>query len=239
MGLREDLAKAIDGGLQENGIYLVVGAPGSGKSAFCVTLMDELLRDGEDCAFITTDLAPVDLKWHAEHGFGMDFARYEQGGQLEIMDGCSWKAEGGCPGAIDLSDLPSLGHRLSGMLEEAKSGKRKKFFLFFDTVSSLLLYNDAKSLMKFLQTQVLRLRSAGVPAILTLEEDAADRAFADTLSAFVDGVFSLQVKCTDHSFARSFRVSSMRSSPHHDGWQPSVVGNCGYKLTETLLWGKY
>jgi len=231
MGLLGDFERIMDGGLRENTLYLVRGLPGSGKTAFCMTLMREMLEGGKDCVYLTTELSPKSFTDHARHGFGWDFEPFEREGRLQFLDACSWKSGGGGAGALDASDLMTMSHELGRLLSDVNERKRGKFFLFFDSVTSLLLYNPVEVVVKFLQVLATRMRETGnpdLPGIFTLEEGVHDEKVMNALSFFMDGIFETRLVPVDADFRREFRVTALKTATHRMKWLPVKIDRSGF-----------
>jgi circadian clock protein KaiC len=218
MGLLEDFEKIIQGGFKENTIYLLRGPPGSGKTVFTLTLLKELLDKGSRCVYLTTELTPEELKTHAKRGFGLDFGTYEKAGKLRLIDGCSWKLGKRNHGIVDVSDLSFFSHTLSEILLEFGD----HFFVVFDSLTSLLLYNETTAVAKFMQVQVARWRAAGISALVIIEEGVNDEQTVQLLSYFVDGIFETRLEAKD-GLERRFRVLSLKTGAHRTDWIPFAI----------------
>lgn len=233
--LLSDFEKIIDGGLRENTIYLIRGLPGSGKTSFCVTLLGELLEKGEECVYLTTELSPKDLMKHTKNGFGLDFERYVREGKLLFLDACSWKTGKSGPEVLDVSNLMTVSHELSVLLDEVSSNKRKRFFLFFDSITSLLLYNPVEGVVKFLQVLVERMRMAcenGVPGIFTVETGIHDKTTVNMASFFMDSIFETRKLPVAEDIIRQFRVMTLKSARHETRWLPIKIDKSGFGFVE-------
>lgn len=240
MGLATDFERIMDGGLRENTIYLVRGLPGTGKTALCTTLMREMLEKGEDVVYLTTELPPATFMAHAKHGFGIDFEPYVKEGRLQFLDACSWKTGGTGKDLLDVSDLMTMSHELGGLLAEVNGKKRKRFFLFFDSVTSLLLYNPVEVVIKFLQVLVARMRETGnpdVPGMFTLETGVHDEKVVNMMSFFMDGVFETRLVPVDSDYRREFRVMALKTGAHRLGWLPVKIERSGFGFPEEALKG--
>lgn len=233
MGLFSDFERIIEGGLQENTVYLMRGLPGSGKTAFCTTLLKELLEKGKDCVYLTTELSPRDFMAHTKHGFGVDFEPYVKKGKLLFLDACTWKIGKSGPGVINISDLTALGHELSMLLVDVCDKKKERFFLFFDSITSLIIYSPPEIVVKFLQALATRMRETcegGIPGVFTVETGIHDDKIINMMSFFMDGIFETRVVPVDGDIARQFCVATLKSAKHETKWLPTKIDKNGFRF---------
>lgn len=65
------LDERIEGGFPKSSVSLVTGGPGSGKTTFCSQFVEEGLKNGDKCLYITTGQKPRAVREDAEE-FGID-----------------------------------------------------------------------------------------------------------------------------------------------------------------------
>ncbi len=80
----------------------------------------------------------------------------------------------------DLSDISIA------MSQAIDSINHKNKFVFLDSVSTLLVYNDNKTLIKFIHFLAGRIRDWNIEGILISLRDKKDRALIDKISQFCD-----------------------------------------------------
>ena len=68
----EGLDAILNGGLPKNSITLVSGPPGGGKSIFCFQFLNEGVKNGEKCLFLTLDKKVEGILLQARE-LGFDF----------------------------------------------------------------------------------------------------------------------------------------------------------------------
>ena len=81
-----------------------------------------------------------------------------------------------------MRELTDLSIALVKMISEEKEVK----FVFVDSVSTLLIYNDAKSVARFFHSVTEKLRSKNLPAALVLVEMDEGKDTVAQLSQFCD-----------------------------------------------------
>jgi len=238
--LLEDFQHLIEGGLQENTIYLVRGVPASGKTLFALTLMRELAERGRTVVYLTTELSPEDLRDHVKHGFGWELGELEKQGKLILLDGYSWKV-GKCDHdshRVDLTNLSEMSASLACLTQELKQKPLpedgRPFFFVFDTLSSLVLYNDLTTVIKFMQIQVARFREAKVSSLLLLEEGIDDQPVMEKLSFSVDGMFETKLLEAHGELHRYLRILAVRRAMHYTGWVQFQSTKEGFKFVTPL-----
>lgn len=239
MTLLEDFDNIIDGGLQENTLFLLRGIPASGKTLFALSLARELASKGRTVVYLTTELPPADLRENVRHGLGWDITELERSGRLVLLDGYSWRLGKSARevGQIDLTNLSEASAALNRIVQElqrtVKPGEHPMFFIL-DTVSSLLMYNDLTTVVKFMQVQVARFRDAHVSALLVLEAGMDDEPLLQKMSFFVDGVFETKLLEAHGEIHRYFRVQALRRAMHYTGWLHFEAASYGFQFTTPL-----
>lgn len=226
MALLEDFRYIIRGGFPENGVLVLRGVPASGKTIFSLTLVNELLERGNRCIYVTTELSPDALKKQVCAEFSWDFERHEREGRLLFLDGYSWRLEKRGQGIVNLSNLTEVGHAFSELV--GKGGG--KLFFVFDSITSLMLYNDPTNVAKFLQVQVARLRDMGASGLFVMETGIFEEDIINLLSFFVDGFLELKVQDENGVLQSYFRVSSVRNAKHQTLWIPCYIESDGFKF---------
>jgi len=81
-----------------------------------------------------------------------------------------------------MRELTDLCIALANMISEEKEVK----FVFVDSVSTLLIYNDSKSVARFCHSVTEKLRSMGLPAALVLVEMEEGKDVVAQLAQFCD-----------------------------------------------------
>ena len=81
-----------------------------------------------------------------------------------------------------MRELTDLGIALAKMISE----NRRVRFVMVDSVSTLLIYNDPKSVARFCHSVTEKLRSLGLPAALILVEMEEGKDVAAQLAQFCD-----------------------------------------------------
>ena len=72
------------GGFPQGSITLVSGTPGTGKTIVCFQYIDEGLKNGEKCLYLTSDEKIKNLIFQAKE-LGFNFQSYIDNGQLKFL----------------------------------------------------------------------------------------------------------------------------------------------------------
>jgi len=78
------LDNIIQGGLPKKSITLVSGPPGGGKSILCFQFLNEGIKNGDKCLFLTLDKKPEGLLAQAR-GLGFDFQPAIENDQIKFL----------------------------------------------------------------------------------------------------------------------------------------------------------
>jgi non-specific serine/threonine protein kinase len=214
------LDEILQGGFPSNSIIAVFGPPGSGKSIFCMQFVDQGLKSGDSCIFLTTDRSPEEIKDIAKD-FGWDLS------DAIFIDDYSWRsgAESGGKYCIkDPSDLNYLNILIGDILKETRSEKKR---IVIDSVSALILYNNPNFAMRFLHIIGAKARLYNSCMLITLESGVHDERAINLVNYIADGAIELDFI---EGEGRRLRVLKMSRTKHDIGWKKFEFGKNGIIL---------
>jgi len=219
MSLLSDFEKMI--GRETSGsIFILRGNTGTGKSSFAFTLLKDFLAQGEPCLFISTQISANDVREKMKRWFGINCFKKEEEKKLQLIDLYSSK------GMSAVSDLNELNFHLSVALKDFKPR-----VLFFDSITSLLLYNDSEIVTKFIQRLVMKLREINATAFFIIDSGGVEEQTVELVSYFLDGI--LETKVDDSSKPqRLFRVFSVKFGKNSLKWFPFTISDSGFQFTK-------
>lgn len=212
----EELDEMLSGGFPQNASILVVGPPGVGKSTFLNQFMQEGLDSEEKGVYLTLDDAPDEIKENASY-FGWDFDSY--GDDFVFIDGYSWREGEDVNSRFAIqgpSDLNQMNMTLADALSEVGSGNKR---LVLDSVSTLVLYTDPNSAVKFLQVVGAKSKASNGCLLMALEEGVHDEKTISTLNYVADGMIRMKME----GDSRMLSVSRMEKTSHSRDWMEYTI----------------
>lgn len=180
----------LGGGLPERANILLTGPPALAKDALLMQFL-RAGKGGEPGVFISTDAAPSEVEKKAI-SFGMDFA-----GAVKFVDCYSWTLQARPAGRSDImvpgpSALNELSIAISRSLSEAgRPGVPTR--VSFQSLSTLILYNNPEIVFRFIQVMGARLKSSGATTIFSLDEGMHDARVLTTLEHLTDGTIAFKI----------------------------------------------
>jgi len=229
MEINKTLTKLLYGDVMPNGLALLSGASGSGKTIFAAQLTKEALQSGGKALWITTEELPVTLRRRMAR-FGWDFEKSEAEGKLQIVDAVS-------PARLGFSE--NMGRGVMGLdptgmlivitdqLKKMESGD-PRFLVVVDSVSRLLLSCEPRSVIDFVSCLNSRLENYKMQGMITVAEGAHDEKILNSLIFSCIGTFRFRLQDEDQVRKRQFRIETLRGRKHDDLWK-------NYKITDSGL----
>jgi KaiC/GvpD/RAD55 family RecA-like ATPase len=215
----EGLDNALEGGFPKNSTIILMGADGTGKESLVNKFVYEGLEEGEESMYVTLDGTPDDVKDDADY-YGWDFTEYEE--RIVFVDGYSWQAGGSDEQfALDgLSDLNQMNMTFTDALNALGDESKR---VAIHSASTLLLYTDPKSAVKFLQVVGAKSSSSGGCLVITLEEGMHDDKTVNTIKHVADGVIKTKMEGDD----KKISVQRMDKTEASRDWMDLEVGDSG------------
>ncbi|MEW6329031.1 MAG: RAD55 family ATPase [Candidatus Micrarchaeota archaeon] len=190
----DELDDLIGGGLRDDANILLMGPPGQEKTLFALQFVNEGLTIRQPCVYLTTDVSPAEVESKAGE-FGWNFPKFTGNG-LWFVDCYSWalgaksaqRKDIMVPGPSALNDL-SIG--LAQALQEAYKPALKSRVVF-QSLSTLLLYNNPDIVFRFTQVIGARLKSAQATTLFMLDTGMHDERVLVTLKHLVDLIIEMK-----------------------------------------------
>jgi KaiC/GvpD/RAD55 family RecA-like ATPase len=224
--LQKALEELTYGEALPDGMTLLSGANGCGKTAFCEQYAFEFLEQGGKVAWITTEELPSSLR-NSLKNFGWNTDKYESENALNFFDAVS-------PSRLGLSENAGrgmLGIDPTGILialsEQIRSEpKPERFMLVIDSISRLLLSCDQKAVIDFLSCLNSRMENARVRGFATVSEDVHEERLLNSLIFSTVGTIRFRMKEINETRQRQLRVEILRGRKHDDTWKNySITGS--------------
>ncbi|MEO5344345.1 MAG: circadian clock protein KaiC [Gammaproteobacteria bacterium SHHR-1] len=212
------LDQILDGGYPGAVPTLLKGSPGTGKTLFSLSFVNQRLLMGESVVLVTCDESPERLRLHMTE---LGFLVQEPGERLSILDFRPDVYET-VVGAFDLAPILL---RIANAIE--RSGARS---LVIDSLQNLLLGLAIKMPDRELLKIFDWLRAQGVTTLVTAAK-SADERHKDVLEEYaVDCVIHLQQRVADHLMTRYLRVVKLRGSSHGTNEYPFSFHKSGISI---------
>lgn len=220
----DGLDDILGGGFPEGATVILKGPPGVGKS----TIANQFIHDGLDQEqaglFIALDDAPEDVRESAED-FGWTFSDFED--RFLFMDAYSWRLGEEVSGKYTIqgpSDLNQINMTLTDALREIGNDLQKRIVI--DSISTLVIYTDTNSAVKFLQVVSAKAKAANGVLLMTVEEGVQDEETVSTINYVADGVIEFKME----EDTRKLSVARMSKTSHSRDWHEFTIEDEGVEL---------
>jgi KaiC/GvpD/RAD55 family RecA-like ATPase len=218
--------------LPDQSAVLMIGSPGIGMLEFCIALSEGYLEKDDAIIFVAMDTSPADviammetfgLPMHELLGKRVFFLDYHS-----CLLGTNMDRVGDQVGVRTISDLEGIMFNIGAIADE--TGKRVR--IFFHSLSTLFLYNQANVVLKFFQITCSRIRAQYGTAIVAVHEGVHDERTVNHLMAIADGTVELRF---DDDLNKMMRIRNMRGYPTSPNWIPFEIKNLSKNEDVRLL----
>lgn len=194
----ERLDELVGGGFAERSNFLVIGPPGSGKEALLLHFLAAGKAQSNPAVFVTTDNAPLEIEKRAI-SLGLDFAGFAQARLLKFVDCYSWALQAHqdivkrddifVPGPSSLNELSIAISK--ALLEIGRPPMPSR--VSFQSLSTLLLYNNPEVVFRFIQVMGARLKQTGSTTLFSIESGMHPESTIATLEHLLAGTVEFKV----------------------------------------------
>ncbi len=212
------LDEIVGGGLRGNGVYLVSGESGTGRSIFASLFLAEGTRHGERGLMIKTDGSVADFISDTDI-LEIGFRRLVDAGMINVVE-VSDKIRAMKYDLINgKGDYRMYVTRISNEIMQLISKKGIKR-LVIDTVNPLMVPNE-----NFVHLFVNSVRFDGVTTLLTVMLPSS----FGTLEAYVTGSIMLEYNYEADAMVRRLAVKKMRGVPFSNSWAYFTIDGSGFR----------
>ncbi|VVB73569.1 KaiC [uncultured archaeon] len=190
--------KSIDdaGGLPEASNVLLLCHPGADKSAFSLAMLCDVLQHDRKAVFITTDIDPREIERKSSSvAANMDLARFT-GKSLWFVDCYTWTLGTDHGKSTEASDIvvpgPSALNDLSIGIAQSLQNATDGPTAVFQSVSTLLLYNNPEMVFRFVQITGARLKASNATTLFVADAAMHDEKTVATLRHLTDLTIELK-----------------------------------------------
>jgi circadian clock protein KaiC len=226
------LDEILHGGLIPARLYLVDGNPGAGKTTLALQFLQEGVRAGERCLYVTLSETAEELKAGAHsHGWSLagieiveliaDESEFDRESQLTMFH----------PSEIDLTETTRM------VLEAIQRVNPRR--LVFDSLSELRLL--AQSSLRY-RRQILAFKQflVGRDCTVLMLDDRTAEAGDIQLQSIAHGVISLDHRAPPYGRARrEMQILKFRGSDFVSGFHDFVVRKGGFTVFPRLAAGTH
>ena len=190
---------ALNGGIPSNSNVLFIAPSSNERDIFLTQFIEAGIEAGDFIVYVATDKSPEQILKLSDK-FKWQFRSAHKKGDLQFIDCYSWTLGKEVtedvmhtitvPGPNALNDISIS---LSKIMEEVFSPGRN-IRVVFNSVSTLLLYNNHDVVFKFLQITGARLSSLNATTMFTIEDKMHDNKVLSTLQHLTDASLHLEKK---------------------------------------------
>ncbi|MCS4539489.1 MAG: hypothetical protein HYU03_02215 [Thaumarchaeota archaeon] len=211
----------------DNGVWLLVGPTGAGKSSFAKQFVWDGLQEGIPSVYVMADEAP-DFAMKSMEGFGFGVKPFLDQGQIAVVD-CYSQRSGTKP-VSKFAASPDNLNQVCVAVEKARKSFQK-VRLVMDSVTSLVMNVAPAQGQRVMQIIASRVRQTGT-GVLIMEEGIPNPAFLNFFRYIFDGVFEMKIVDGEQGLQRYFRVFSLKGAKHSTAWVPYTVTENGIRFEE-------
>ncbi len=175
----------IEGGFPNGFNILLVGKPGTGKSVMLHHLVNNYLKNDFHAIFVTTDRNKEQLIEEVP-----EFEKFIENKKLIIIDGYSWKASKD-EGEFALDNLNNLIKLSTTIKQIRKTIDSDKVVEVFDIMSEFFLWNNERSIIKFVDFACARARMSKTLAIFVIEKGMQPENAIESLKAITQATIHM------------------------------------------------
>lgn len=189
------LDELLKGGLPPITNTLLYAAPFIGKDIIAKYYALAGLQNGEPIIFVLTDRSFLDMKEEMQQ-LDDDFASYEEDGMVRYIDVYSKSVELDETGPyVTFVDSPVNREQITASIIKAEktfTDEYERHRLILDSVSTLVVYSDAKAVFRFLQVVSGTCQRMGSTSIFTMTRGMHEELEVQTIKHLMDGVIEMK-----------------------------------------------
>ena len=208
------LDELLGGGIKKGSNIMLIGPPMSRKEVILNHIMYHGAARNEDAVISvnTYDTGDRVLEWFVENELPLPRSRFGIVDCITRMIGGAADDDDNIKIANHPVDLTGIGVKIGQFFEEYFTKKNiRKIQLYVNSLSTLLVYSNIKTVYRFLHVFTGRIKAVGGLGIYVIESGIHDMHAIATLSQLFDGVMEVKSE-NDKNF---IRVVGLSPKPTH------------------------
>jgi KaiC domain protein len=199
--------KLLTGGIPRGFLVAVTGEPGTGKTIFCIHFIDQGVKEGDVCIYVTTEESRQSILKQAAQ-FGIDFQAAVKGKRLIIIDALMGLEDQWSLRSLEVEEL------LDKIIEAKKALGYGRARLVIDSLSAFWLDRPAMARRySYFVKKVLSKWDFTIMAVSQYAITTSD-AFGFGVEHIADGIIRFRRYVRNGVLRRYVIVEKMRQTPH-------------------------
>jgi len=186
------LDELLKGAIPLKSNVLVYAPPFIGKEIILKRFALSGLEEGDNILFVLTDKSFFDVKGELEK-IDSKYEEYEENGRIRYIDVYS-------PGVeleekskwVTFVDSPINRERIASSIIQILKEKKGNYRIIFDSISTLIVYSDAKAVFRFLQVLSGVCKRMNATSIFSMTRGMHEEIEVQTIKHLMDGVIELR-----------------------------------------------
>jgi len=228
------LDELLKGGIPEKSNVLVYANPFIGKDILLKSFALDGLRKGDGIIFVLTDKSFADMKEEMTK-IDSKYPEYEEEGAIRYIDAYSPTVElKETSKWVKFVDSPVNRERIAfSILQAHKEMEEKMHRIIFDSISTLIVYSDAKAVFRFLQVLSGTCKRMNTTSLFVMTRGMHEEIEVQTIKHLMDGVIELREK--EARYQLRVQGCGEALSRH---WIDYLLGENEIKLTGAFRMGR-
>jgi KaiC/GvpD/RAD55 family RecA-like ATPase len=222
----------MDGNPLPDGLTVLSGASGCGKTIFAAQYAYETVLNKGRVLWITTEELPSALRSGMTQ-FGWKIDGFEAEDRFRLVDAVSAArlglSENMGRGVLGLDPTCML-IVITDQLRRLGDSENERLLIIVDSISRLLLSCETKSVIDFVSCLSSRLENYRAVGIATLAEGAHDEKILNSVIFSSTSTFRFRANETGDDRERQFRIETMRGQKHDGGWKKYRISDQGMEI---------
>ena len=186
------LDELLRGGIPLKSNVLVYAPPFIGREIILKRFALSGLEEGEDIIFVLTDKSFKDMSEEMKK-LDEKFSEYESQGRIRYIDVYSTGVELQETGEwVTFVDSPINRERIASSIIQLIKKEDKRYRLIFDSLSTLIVYSDAKAVFRFLQVLSGMCKRSNVTSMFSMTRGMHEEIEVQTIKHLMDGVIEMR-----------------------------------------------